>query len=149
MFADPDHARIDGSGRRGDQLIVGGRRLELRLDDQDQAVDEVRQAEIDAPFALRYGMLYCSEAPQTRNDGCMLDVGSPAIRIEAVDARAAARDGIADLPGDGERPQPPHRIRQFAETFAEEQRRRERAELLGADARGAAAAPFDVDRRPT
>ena len=57
--------------------------------------------------------------------------------------RMPAGDRVTDLAGDRDRPDPGQRIRKIAETFAEIDRRRVGVERIGADARDAAAAPFD------
>src|SRR5205823_7059005 len=60
-------------------------------------------------------------------------------------ARSAARNRIADLPGQRDGPDPFGRVRKIAEALAEKYRRGDRAEPLGADLRGAGPAPFDHD----
>src|SRR5229473_7904255 len=47
VIADPDHARIDGAGRpQSGAGEIRRRRLERSLDDRNEAIDEIRQAEI-------------------------------------------------------------------------------------------------------
>ncbi len=71
-----------------------------------------------------------------------LDGGIAGVRIEGEGAGAAG-NRVADGAGQRDRARPPHRVGQVAEAFAEIERRRVSGERVGADARRAAAAPFD------
>src|SRR5205823_1682261 len=56
----------------------------------------------------------------------------------------SARNGIANLAGDGDGSDPGQRVGEIAETFAEKHRRRVGIERIGSDAGRTGPSPFDV-----
>jgi hypothetical protein len=70
VSAHPDHARIDRSdGDRAVAKIVGHRRRELRLNNQKQVIDEIRQLVIvNLRFEVRHAVLDRSAIDQDLRD---------------------------------------------------------------------------------
>ena len=93
-------------------------------------------------------MLYWSEPPQLNTRGLKFRVDDLIRRCPDRCWRSCvgprARDCVANLAGDGERPRPIQAGRQIAEAFAELESRRVNGEALGTDTLSAAAAPFDL-----
>ena len=93
-------------------------------------------------------MLYWIVPPQFSTLGwnSVSAVASPLSgSIPKVVVEMPARNGIADLAGDGDRPDPGQCVRKIAEPFAEINRRRVGVERLRANALRARSAPFDAE----
>src|SRR5262245_611196 len=110
-------------------------------------IDKLRQAEIhDDGFQIRHAVLDSSTPVQ--NPGMKFRIGGY-IAAVGIDARGGGRssagDGVADLAGDGDRPDPGQRIRKIAKAFAEIDIRDVGVERLRADIRSARATPLDAE----
>src|SRR3954453_7453738 len=145
FVSNPDETRIDGAGRqcsRGEGIRHRG--LEGCLDQRNEAIDEVRQAEINDRTPEIGHVVLNSSAP-VQHAGMKFGVGRQiaAIRIDAeAGGGMPARNRITDLAGDSDRPQPGQGVGQIAKTFAEPDGRRVGVEGVRPDALRARPTPF-------
>src|SRR5450631_294849 len=145
IFADPDDARIDKSGGPDSgAVIVGDRRLELKLDDRNQMVEKTGQVKVDhVRPEVRHAVLKRPTVGEKLRVQLLRRV--PAIRIDRRSPRLA-RYCVADLAGQRERSRRTRVVRQAAKPLSDKERWREYAERLGADRPAAGMTEFDVER---
>src|SRR5262245_57759617 len=151
VLAGPQDARIDGTGRAEPRVeCIANRCLELGFYDGDQAVDEVWQPQVDdVRLEIRHAVLHGAAVDEKLRTAFDVERLLAGIRIDLAgdELGRTARYRIADLAGQREWSRPAHRIWEIAQALADEQRRRDRTEALGAHPLGAAIAPFDRERR--
>ena len=106
-ISDINNAGIDGAGGHGaGREGIRHRRLQRCLDQRDQMIEEIRQAEIDhGGFQIGHAVLQRTAPVQNLRVEVSADIAG--IGIDCC-RRSRARDSIAELSGDRERPRPSH-----------------------------------------